>query len=39
MNTLSQKEKQLFKRYKVDAVDISTADDYIKGLMALFAKR
>lgn len=39
MNTLSQKEKQLFKRYKVDAVDISTADDYVKGLMALFAKR
>ena len=39
MATLSQEEKQLFKRYKVDAVDISTADDYVKGLMALFAKR
>ncbi len=39
MATLSQEEKQLFKRYKVDTVDISTADDYVKGLMALFAKR
>lgn len=39
MSTLSGEEKQLLKRYKIDAVDISTADDYVKGLMALFAKR
>lgn len=39
MDTLSREEDQLFKRFKVDSVDISTSDDYVKGLMALFARR
>ncbi|MBR3563093.1 MAG: DUF58 domain-containing protein [Bacteroidales bacterium] len=36
---LARSEEQLFNRYKVDHVDISTDSDYVKGLMALFAKR
>ena len=37
MGTLAAEERRLLTRYKVDSVDISTADDYVKGLMALFA--
>ena len=36
---LAASEQQLFNRYKVDHVDIATDSDYVKGLMALFAKR
>ena len=36
---LEDGEKQLFNRYHVDSVDISTDSDYVKGLMALFAGR
>lgn len=36
---LARSEEQLFNRYKVDHVDIATDSDYVKGLMALFAKR
>ena len=37
--TLAGAEQQLFNRYKVDHVEIATDSDYVKGLMALFAKR
>lgn len=37
--SLASAEKQLFNRYKVDNVEISTDSDYVKGLMALFARR
>ena len=37
MGTLEGEERRLLTRYKVDSVDISTNDDYVKGLMALFA--
>ena len=33
------RQKALFNKYKVDHVDISTDDDYVKGLMALFSRR
>ncbi len=36
---LSDKERKLFNKYKVDNVDISTDEDYVKSLMALFNKR
>ncbi|MCQ2172592.1 MAG: DUF58 domain-containing protein [Bacteroidales bacterium] len=36
---LSDRERKLFNKYKVDNVDISTDEDYVKGLMALFNKR
>lgn len=36
---VSQKETHLFNRYKVDSVDIATDEDYVKGLMNLFARR
>jgi uncharacterized protein (DUF58 family) len=36
---LSERERQLFNRYKVDHVSIATGDDYVKGLMALFHGR
>lgn len=36
---LEIKEKQLFNRYNLDNVDISTDQDYVKGLLALFALR
>lgn len=36
---LAERERRLFNRYKVDSVDISTNEDYVKGLMALFNKR
>ena len=38
-STLASAEQQLFNRYKVDHVEIATDSDYVKGLMALFAKR
>ena len=38
-STLAAAEEQLFNRYKVDHVEIATNSDYVKGLMALFAKR
>ena len=38
-SNLSGAEEQLFNRYKVDHVEIATNSDYVKGLMALFAKR
>ena len=31
--------KVLFNKYKVDSVSISTDDDYVKGLIALFKTR
>ena len=37
--TLAGAEQQLCNRYKVDHVEIATDSDYVKGLMALFAKR
>lgn len=36
---LDIKEKRLFNRYKIDRVEISTDEDFVKGLMALFAAR
>ena len=39
MSNLSAEEHRLFNRYHVDNVDISTSEDYVKGLMALFVKR
>ena len=37
--SLSGRETELFNRYQVDHVDISTDADYVKGLMALFNRR
>ncbi len=36
---VADKQQKLFNRYHIDNVDIATSDDYVKGLMALFAKR
>ena len=36
---LSQKEEKLFNKYQIDSVDIATDQDYVKGLMALFAHK
>ena len=36
---LSSRETELFNKYQVDHVDISTDADYVKGLMALFNRR
>lgn len=36
---LTDKERKLFNKYKIDNVDIATDEDYVKGLMALFNKR
>ena len=36
---LSLKETRLFNKYQIDNIDISTDDDYVKGLMSLFGKR
>lgn len=36
---LNLKERHLFNRYKIDTVDIATDEDYVKGLMNLFARR
>ena len=37
--TASDAAGKLFNRYQVDSVDVSTAEDYVKSLMALFQKR
>ncbi len=39
MSGIAVEEQRLFNRYHVDNVDLSTGDDYVKGLMALFATR
>ena len=39
MEGVRSQENHLFNLYNVDHVDISTDDDYVKGLMALFARR
>ncbi|MCR5352162.1 MAG: DUF58 domain-containing protein [Bacteroidales bacterium] len=36
---LASRQKALFNKYQIDSVDISTDDDYVKGLMALFNRR
>lgn len=36
---VEQKRRALLNRYQIDSVDISTSDDYVKGLMSLFAHR
>ncbi len=36
---LDAAEDQLLKKYNVDHVEIATGSDYVKGLMALFARR
>lgn len=36
---VDMKAKDLFGRYQIDSVDISTADDYVKGLLGFFRKR
>ena len=36
---LSARETELFNKYQIDHVDIATDADYVKGLMALFARR
>ena len=33
------RERRLFNRYKISNVDISTDEDYVKGLLALFASK
>lgn len=37
--TVAEEERKLFNRHQIDSVDIATNDDYVKGLMAFFAKR
>ncbi len=37
--TVSRSAVRLFNKYSIDNVSISTADDYVKGLMAFFQKR
>lgn len=37
--SLAQKEEKLFNKYQIDSVDIATDQDYVKGLMALFAHK
>ncbi|MBO7359247.1 MAG: VWA domain-containing protein, partial [Clostridia bacterium] len=39
MEGVRTQENHLFNLYNVDHVDISTDEDYVKGLMALFARR
>lgn len=36
---VADQEKKLFNRHQIDSADIATNDDYVKGLMAFFAKR
>ena len=36
---LQQKEQKLLNKYQIDSVDIATDQDYVKGLMALFAHK
>jgi len=37
--TATEAAGKVFNRYQVDSVDVSTAEDYVKSLMALFQKR
>ena len=36
---VSEREKALLSRYRVDSVSIATNEDYVKGLMGLFSRR
>ncbi|MBQ0093178.1 MAG: DUF58 domain-containing protein [Bacteroidales bacterium] len=36
---VGEKERKLFNRYRISSVDICTDEDYVKGLMALFASK
>ena len=36
---LDEEERHLFNKYKIDNVDIATDQDYVRGLMSLFAAR
>jgi uncharacterized protein (DUF58 family) len=36
---LGRREERLFNKYQIDSVDIATDSDYVKGLMALFARK
>ena len=36
---LGRKEEKLLNKYQIDSVDIATDQDYVKGLMALFAHK
>ena len=36
---VSEREKALLNRYRVDSVSIATNEDYVKGLMGLFSRR
>ncbi len=38
-STLAATEQQLFNRYKIGSVEISTDADYVRSLMSFFAKR
>ena len=38
-SNMSVQEQKIFNKYQIDNVDISTDDDYVKGLMSLFNKR
>ena len=38
-STLAASEQQLFNRYKIGSVEISTDADYVRSLMSFFAKR
>ena len=38
-NRVQQSAQQLFKRYRVDSVSVSTQDDYVKSLIAFFKKK
>jgi len=38
-SAVEDKQQKLFNKYHIDNVDIATSDDYVKGLMALFARR
>ena len=38
-STLAAAEQQLFNRYKIGSVEISTDADYVRSLMSFFAKR
>ena len=36
---VEENQRKLFNNYQIDSVDISTEDDYVKGLMAFFGRR
>lgn len=37
--TVDDEMRKLFNKYSIDSVNISTGDDYVKGLMSFFQKR